>query len=167
MARPKSNSSAASRVERRARKAPPDTVFYAGQFLDIDTRAAADKALSRLVRAGVLRRLARGLYYRPRRHPMFGDIAPSVKSIADALAKRDHVRLQPTGAYAAHDGGRRANNRTTDCGITLHRPGQCFPRAGGAFARTALPKRSPPIDEGHRACAGLDAPLFPSYRQGE
>ena len=102
MARPKSNSSAASRVERRARKAPPDTVFYAGQFLDIDTRAAADKALSRLVRAGVLRRLARGLYYRPRRHPMFGDIAPSVKSIADALAKRDHVRLQPTGAYAAN-----------------------------------------------------------------
>lgn len=102
MARPKSDDSTATRVERRVRKAPADTVFYAGQFLDLDTRTAVDQALSRLARAGVLRRLARGLYHWPRRHPVLGDVPPSVEAVAKALARRDQIRLQPTGAYAAN-----------------------------------------------------------------
>ena len=102
MARPKSNSSTPSRIERRVKKAPADSVFYAAQFLDLGSRTAVDQALSRLVRTGVLRRLTRGLYYQPRRHPVLGDIAPSVEAVAKALAARDHVRLQPSGAYAAN-----------------------------------------------------------------
>ena len=102
MARPKSSDSTPQRIERRVRKAPADTVFYAGQFLDLDTRTAVDKALSRLVRAGALRRLARGLYDRPKRHPVLGELSPSVEAVAKALAGRDHVRLQPFGGYAAN-----------------------------------------------------------------
>lgn len=102
MARPKSNSSTPSRIERRVGQAPADAVFYAGQFLDLDSRTAVDQALSRLARAGVLRRLARGLYHRPRRHPVLGDVAPSVEAVVKALAARDRVRLQPSGAYAAN-----------------------------------------------------------------
>lgn len=102
MARPKSNSSTPSRIERRIGKAPADAVFYAGQFLDLDSRTAVDQALSRLARTGVLRRLARGLYHRPRRHPVLGDVAPSMEAVAKALAARDLVRLQPSGAYAAN-----------------------------------------------------------------
>lgn len=102
MARPKSKNSAAKRIQRRMQKAPADTVFYAGQFLDLDTRTAVDQALSRLVRAGALRRLARGLYHRPRRHAALGEITPSVEAVAKALAGRDRVRLQPFGGYAAN-----------------------------------------------------------------
>lgn len=102
MARPKSYNSTPQRIERRVRNACADTVFYAGQFLNLDTRTAVDQALSRLVRAGVLRRLARGLYHRPQRHPALGDIAPSVEAVAKALAARDRVRLQPFGGYAAN-----------------------------------------------------------------
>jgi len=87
---------------RRVKRAGPDTVFHAGRFLDLDTRTAVDKALSRLVAAGSLRRLARGLYYGPRTHPVLGDLLPPVEAVAEALADRDHVRLQPFGGYAAN-----------------------------------------------------------------
>ncbi|MDD5657615.1 MAG: DUF6088 family protein [Elusimicrobia bacterium] len=102
MARPKSDSSTTTRILRRVRKAPPDKVFFAGEFLDLDTRAAVDQALFRLVREGSLRRLGRGLYHRPRRHPVLGEITPSVEAVAKALARRDRVRLQPFGGYAAN-----------------------------------------------------------------
>jgi hypothetical protein len=102
MARPPTNNSTADRIRHRVEKNGPDTVFYAGQFLDLDTRTAVDKALSRLVQAGCLRRIARGLYYQPRKHPVLGDILPPVETVAKALAERDHVKLQPFGGYAAN-----------------------------------------------------------------
>jgi hypothetical protein len=102
MGRPKSGNSAADRILQRVQKAPVDTVFYSGQFLDLDARTAVDKALSRLVRTGALRRLARGLYHLPREHPVLGEFAPPVEAVALALAGRDHVRLQPFGGYAAN-----------------------------------------------------------------
>ncbi|MBL7076706.1 MAG: hypothetical protein ISS31_04475 [Kiritimatiellae bacterium] len=102
MARPKTHNSAADRIRRRVEEARPDTVFHAGQFLDIASRAAVDKALSRLVASGCLRRLARGLYYQPRTHPVLGEILPPVEAVAKALADRDSVKLQPFGGYAAN-----------------------------------------------------------------
>ncbi len=102
MARPKTHNSTEDRIRRRVQKAAPETVFHAGQFLDLETRTAADKALSRLVASGFLRRLARGLYYQPKTHPVIGEILPPVEAVANALADRDHVKLQPFGGYAAN-----------------------------------------------------------------
>jgi hypothetical protein len=102
MARPKTNNSTADQIKRRVEKAAPDTVFHTGQFLDLDTRTAVDKALSRLVASGFLSRLARGLYYQPKQHPVLGAILPPVEAVAKALADRDHVKLQPFGGYAAN-----------------------------------------------------------------
>jgi hypothetical protein len=102
MARPKTQNSTADRIRQRVQKAEPDTVFHAGQFLDMDSRTAVDKALSRLVASGALKRLARGLYYQPKSHPVLGDILPPVEAVAKALADRDHVKLQPFGGYAAN-----------------------------------------------------------------
>jgi hypothetical protein len=102
MARPKTHNSTADRIRRRVEEARPDTVFHAGQFLDIASRAAVDKALSRLVASDCLRRLARGLYYQPRTHPVLGEILPPVDAVAKALADRDNVKLQPFGGYAAN-----------------------------------------------------------------
>ncbi len=102
MARPKTHNSTADRIRKRVQKAKPSTVFHAGQFLDVDTRTAVDKALSRLVASGYLKRLARGLYYEPKTHPVLGEVLPPVESVAKALADRDHVKLQPFGGYAAN-----------------------------------------------------------------
>lgn len=68
----------------------------------MDTRTAVDKALSRLVASGFLKRLARGLYYQPKTHAVLGELLPPVEAVAKALADRDHMKLQPFGGYAAN-----------------------------------------------------------------
>ena len=102
MARPATHDSTADRIRRQVEKAGPDAVFHAGQFLELASRDAIDKALSRLVESGFLKRLARGLYHQPRAHPVLGEILPPVEAVAKALADRDHVKLQPFGGYAAN-----------------------------------------------------------------
>lgn len=77
-------------------------VFSAKDFIDLGTRHAVDKALSRMATTGVIRRAARGLYDVPRQHPIVGKTAPSVDKLAQALAGKGGTKLQPTGAYAAN-----------------------------------------------------------------
>lgn len=77
-------------------------VFTPAHFLDLGSRTAVATALKRHKQAGIIRQLARGLYDYPIDHPVLGRIAPSADAVARALASRDAVRLQPTGAYAAN-----------------------------------------------------------------
>jgi len=77
-------------------------VFTPSHFLDLGTRTAIAAALARHRKAGRIRKLARGLYHLPIDHPTLGRIPPSADAIGRALAHRDAVRLQPTGAYAAN-----------------------------------------------------------------
>jgi hypothetical protein len=76
--------------------------FTPARFLDLGTRGAIDLALFRLLKKGVIRRLARGLFDYPQIHPELGPLSPSADKVAQALAKNDRIRLQPTGAYAAN-----------------------------------------------------------------
>jgi len=80
-------------------------VFTPRHFLDLGTRGAVATALKRHTDAGRIRQLARGLYDYPRSHPQLGLLAPAADAIAQALAGRDAVRLQPTGGYAANQLG--------------------------------------------------------------
>jgi len=75
-------------------------VFTPKHFLDLGPRKSVDMALSRLTKAGKIRRLARGLYDYPKKHPRLGLLSPSPDAIANALIERDEIRLQPSGAYA-------------------------------------------------------------------
>jgi hypothetical protein len=77
-------------------------VFVPTDFLALGSRRAVDVALHRLVKRGAIRRIARGIYDLPRRHRVLGEMAPSVDAVARALAGRDEIRLQPSGAYAAN-----------------------------------------------------------------
>ena len=77
-------------------------VFTPSYFLDIGNRDAVDQGLGRLVRSGAIRRLARGLYDYPVKHPTLGDLPPNYERIAQALAGRDSLKIQPSGAYAAN-----------------------------------------------------------------
>src|SRR5580698_7570677 len=79
-----------------------DSVFLPADFLDLGSREAVDVVLHRLVRKGIIRRLARGIYDFPKEHPMLGWLQPSPEKIAEALVGRDYTRIQPTGAYAAN-----------------------------------------------------------------
>ena len=77
-------------------------VFTPNHFLDLGSRTAVAQALVRLVRAGTILRLARGLYNYPEKHPTLGDLPANYERIAQALAGRDNLRIQPSGAYAAN-----------------------------------------------------------------
>ena len=89
-------------IARRVRRAKPGTVFTPALFSSAGSRAAVDKALQRLAARGDLRRLSRGLYDKPRQDPVLGTLWPSVDAVVTALAGKDRLRLQPTGAYAAN-----------------------------------------------------------------
>lgn len=76
--------------------------FTPAHFSDLGSRDAVASALRRYRQSGIIRQLARGLYDYPRTDPDLGILSPSPESIARALAGRDAVRLQPSGAYAAN-----------------------------------------------------------------
>lgn len=77
-------------------------VFTPSHFLDLGSRTAVAQALVRLVRADSIRRLAHGLYDYPEKHPTLGDLPPNYERIAQALAGRDSLKIQSSGAYAAN-----------------------------------------------------------------
>lgn len=91
-----------SKILNRIRGHGVGWVFIPSDFLDLGSRQAVDLAMHRLVRAGALRRLARGLYDYPKTHPKLGQLAAPLDDIAKALAGRHKIRLQPAGAYAAN-----------------------------------------------------------------
>ena len=75
-------------------------------FVDLGTREAIDQALSRLAKAGQLRRVRRGLYDMPRMSNVLKRPAPVDWDAAiEALARRDGVRFIPDGLVAANQLG--------------------------------------------------------------
>jgi hypothetical protein len=91
-----------TQIIRRIRAHGSGWVFTPGDFLDLGSRTAVDNALCRHTASGRIRRLSRGLYDNPVRHPRLGLLHPSTDAVARAIAGRDRVRLQPAGAHAAH-----------------------------------------------------------------
>lgn len=75
-------------------------------FLNLGSRAAVDQALSRLVVAGRLRRVGRGLYDMPRISGILNRPAPAnIDAAIAAVARRDNVRIMPDGLAAANQLG--------------------------------------------------------------
>ena len=75
-------------------------------FLDLGSREAVDQALSRLVKAGQLRRVGHGLYDMPRMSDVLKRPAPvDLDAAIAALARRDNVRIMPDGLVAANQLG--------------------------------------------------------------
>lgn len=91
-----------SQIRRRIQATGRGSVFTPNHFISLGARTVVDQTLSRLAKAGTLRRLARGVYLYPKQHPTLGELQPSAEMIAKALAGRDRTRLQPSGAYAAN-----------------------------------------------------------------
>ena len=86
----------------RIKKRGQGWIFSAPDFLDLGSRPAVDKALSRMAKANTIRRVARGLYDIPQHHPILGILSPNADNVAKALAGKSGTRLQPTGACAAN-----------------------------------------------------------------
>lgn len=89
---------AAAKIERRVATAPPGQVFTVAEFLGTASPAAVNTALSRLSKRGVLDRVRRGLYHKPRLS-RFGRGSMAADRVAFAAAKGKAPG--PAGASAA------------------------------------------------------------------
>ena len=75
-------------------------------FLDLGNRDAVGQALSRLAKAGRLRRVGHGLYAAPKiSHALNGPAPVDLDFAIAALARRDGVRIMPDGLVAANQLG--------------------------------------------------------------
>lgn len=93
------------RIMKRVRSKGRGWVFTPRHFVDFGTRGAVDMALSRLAKAGDIRRVGRGLYDYPRQHDKLGNLSPDPDSLAAALAIQSGDSLAPSGAAAANSLG--------------------------------------------------------------
>src|SRR5882724_9590733 len=89
-------------ILRSMRSTRNTSVFSPGHFDGLGKAAAIRQALSRLVKAGKIRRVRRGLYDLPRQHPIIGQTAPDIMATVRALMKGSQAQWQFTGAYAAN-----------------------------------------------------------------
>lgn len=120
-------------------------VFTPSDFLDVAERAAVDQALSRLVKAGKLRRLARGLYDFPKVHPQLGPLSPTPDDVAQALARETGSQVQIAGARAANA-----------LGLSTQVPAKSIYLTDGPSRRVVLGKRV--VDLRHASPKHLIAP---------
>lgn len=86
----------------RVQKLPRGKVFTPADFADFGSPHAVGMALARLMRAGAIRRVGRGLYDVPGEDRVLGKLSASSDAVADAIAARYGIKLQPTGALAAN-----------------------------------------------------------------
>ncbi|MDR3367430.1 MAG: DUF6088 family protein [Prevotellaceae bacterium] len=77
-------------------------LIFAGDYCSSGSSEAVFKALQRLQKSGLLMRVAHGIYYYPKKDMKYGStpVPPTVEEIACGIAKRDKVRIVPTGIYA-------------------------------------------------------------------
>ncbi len=89
-------------ILKRLKRAGTGRVFTRSDFLDLGSTPAIGMAIQRLLQAGKLRRVARGLYDFPRKHRLLGELSASSDAIVAAIVRRDGIRLQTTEAAAAN-----------------------------------------------------------------
>lgn len=86
--------------------ADPNQVWVPADFAQLGTRDAIDKTLQRMVQAGELRRIDRGLYDRPTLNTLTKrPTTPDYRAVVEAIARRDRLRLLVDGMTAANDLG--------------------------------------------------------------
>ena len=137
------------RVMKRVRASGRGSVFTPSDFLTVAARPSVDQALSRLVKSGQLRRLARGLYDFNKLHPKIRALSPAPDDVAKALARATSSQVHIAGARAANA-----------LGLSAQVPAQSTYLTDGPSRRVVLGKRV--VDLRHASPKHLIAPGSPA-----
>ena len=90
-----------SEIYNRIKKEDSHKVFIASDFFDIADYETVRKNLNRLVNEKEIKRILNGVYYKPRYIKLIGEYeAPSVKEVANALARKYNWSIAPSGNTA-------------------------------------------------------------------
>lgn len=89
-----------NKIEKSILSKPKGTLLLPEDFTAFGSSDAVRKALSRLQKKEIIKRVAHGIYVRPRMCKIFGPLKPSAEEVAKAIIKRDRIRIIPTGSFA-------------------------------------------------------------------
>jgi ribosomal protein S19E (S16A) len=79
---------------------PKGELLFPTDFSELGSSEAVRLSLFRLEKAGVIMRVAQGIYVRQKESSLIGKLTPTAEDVAEAIAKRDRIRTVPTGSYA-------------------------------------------------------------------
>jgi len=87
-------------IEEKIISIPRGTLLFPEDFHQLGSSEAVRLALHRIEKKGVIRRVAQGIYVRPKISKYIGEIGSTAEEVAQGIAKRDKIRIVPTGVYA-------------------------------------------------------------------
>lgn len=87
-------------IEEKIKKIPRGTLLFPEDFERFGSSGSIRLALHRIEKKGVIKRVTKGIYVRPKFSKYIGEITPTAEMVAEGIAKRDKVRIVPTGSYA-------------------------------------------------------------------
>lgn len=88
-------------IRQRIDEMPVGMPFTPTVLLTCGTRVSVDQNLSRLVKAGVIERVTRGVFVRPEFSRFVGKVMPEPLKVAESVAKATGAIVQVHGAEAA------------------------------------------------------------------
>ncbi len=88
-------------IQERISNAAEGTVFVSSDFADIADTETIRRNLNRLTQAGVVRRILKGIYEKPKYSKFLGEyVAADPEAVAKALARNYHWTIAPCGNTA-------------------------------------------------------------------
>lgn len=92
-----------NKILARVRGTGKGYAFSSKDFLDLGNRNLIDQSLSRLCKQNYIRRVITGIYDIPRKDDeLGGTMSPDIHQVAKAIARKNGLRIQPSGAGAAN-----------------------------------------------------------------
>ena len=90
-----------TRVQSKISSLSNGVVFASNGFRFQDANQnSVEKELSKLNADGVIKRFRKGIYYKPQKSTLFGDVLPNPSAVAQAIAKLNDARIVPDGSMA-------------------------------------------------------------------
>lgn len=89
-----------NKILTKVKKARGGTLFFVEDFIAFSSANTVQKALERLTEKEEIKRVARGIFTRPKHDRYIGEVPITTDEIAQAIAKRDKARIVPTGEFA-------------------------------------------------------------------
>ena len=96
------NATVHKQIEKKLVKIKKGQLLLLSNFREMGSDVAIRKAFSRLSNEGKIKRIARGIYLVPESDSILGELMPSMESVAEFIAKKEHIRIKPVGSYALH-----------------------------------------------------------------
>lgn len=89
-----------TKIKKAIAEMTPGSIIFPGNFAELGTISAVNMALSRLNQVGVIKRITKGIYNIPKEDPLLGNLHPAMEDIAEAIAKKEKIKIRPTGVTA-------------------------------------------------------------------